>query len=59
MPVVLRSKKWACSRSLAGIADSNPARGMNVCCKCCVLSGRGICDGLISRPEESYRLCCV
>jgi hypothetical protein len=27
-----------------------------VCCMCCVLSGRGLCDGLITRPEESYRL---
>jgi len=24
-----------------------------------VLSGRGLCDELITRPEESYRLCCV
>ena len=24
-----------------------------------MLSGRGLCDGLITRPEESYRLCCV
>jgi hypothetical protein len=24
-----------------------------------VLSGRGLCDGLITRPEESYRLWCV
>jgi len=24
-----------------------------------VLSGRGLCDQLITRPEESYRLCCV
>jgi len=24
-----------------------------------VLSGRGLCDGLITRPEESYRMCCV
>ena len=23
---------------------------------CCVLSGRGLCDGLITRPEEPYRL---
>jgi len=23
------------------------------------LSGRGLCDDLITRPEESYRLCCV
>jgi len=29
---------------------------MDVCCECCVLSGRGLCDGLITRPEESYRL---
>jgi hypothetical protein len=24
--------------------------------ECCVLSDRGLCDGLITRPEESYRL---
>ena len=24
-----------------------------------MLSGRGLCDELIARPEESYRLCCV
>jgi hypothetical protein len=29
---------------------------MFVCCECCVLSGRGLCDGLITRPGESYRL---
>jgi hypothetical protein len=23
------------------------------------LAGRGLCDGPITRPEESYRLCCV
>jgi hypothetical protein len=32
---------------------------MSVSCECCVLSGRGLCDGLIPRPEESYRLRCV
>jgi len=32
---------------------------MSVCCECCVLSGRGLCDALITRPEESYRLWCV
>ena len=32
---------------------------MSVCCECCVLSGRGLCDALIMRPEESYRLWCV
>ena len=25
----------------------------------CELSGRGLCVGLITRPEESYRLLCV
>jgi hypothetical protein len=29
---------------------------MSVCCECCVLSGRGLCDELITRPDESYRL---
>jgi len=24
-----------------------------------VLSGGGLCDELVARPEESYRLCCV
>ena len=32
---------------------------MFVCCECCVLSGRGLCDELITRPEDSYRLLCV
>ena len=25
---------------------------MFVCCECCLLSGRGLCDELITRPEE-------
>jgi len=29
---------------------------MSVCYECCVLSGRGLCDELITRPEKSYRL---
>ena len=33
-----------------------PGAWMFVCCQCCVLSGGGICDGLIARPEESCRL---
>jgi len=32
---------------------------MFVCRECSVLSGRGLCDELITRPEESYRLWCV
>ena len=33
-----------------------PGAWMFVCCECSVLSGRGICDELITRPEESHRL---
>jgi len=44
-------------RSPAEIVSSNPTGAWgSVCCECCVLSGRGLCDGLITRPEESYRL---
>jgi hypothetical protein len=32
---------------------------MFVSCECCVLSGRGLCDRLVTRPEESYRVCGV
>jgi len=34
----------------------SPGTLMSVCCECCVLSGRGVCDELITRPEESYQL---
>ena len=36
-----------------------PVVWMSVCCDCCVLSGRGLCDELITSPEESNRLWCV
>jgi hypothetical protein len=32
---------------------------MFVSSECCVVSGRGLSDKLIARPEESYRLWCV
>ena len=32
---------------------------MPVSCECCVLSGRGFCDGLITHLEENYREWCV
>jgi len=32
---------------------------MSVSYECCVLSGRCLGDGPITRPEESYRLWCV
>ena len=36
-----------------------PGLWMSVCCECCVLSGRGLCNELITCSEESYRLWCV
>jgi len=54
-----RSKALVCGDSLADIAGSNPAGGIDVSFECCGLSGRGLCFGLITRAEESYRLWCV
>jgi len=60
IPVFARSKVWVCGRLLAGIVGSNPVRAwMFVSCECCVFSGRVHCDGLITRPKESYRVPCV
>jgi hypothetical protein len=57
--VAARSKE-VCGRLVTGIAGSNLARGMDVCLLCLyvVLScvGRGLCEGLITRPEKSYRV---
>jgi hypothetical protein len=36
-----------------------PEAWMSVSCECCVLSGRDLWDGLITRPEESYQVWCV
>ena len=47
IPVAARPKAWVCDRSHAGILGSNAAGGMDVC----LLSGRGLCDGLITYPE--------
>jgi hypothetical protein len=33
-----------------------PVAWMSVCCERCVLSSRDLCNELITRPEESYRL---
>jgi len=54
----LRSRS-AAARLLRSWVRIPPGAWMSVCCECCVLSGRGFCDELITRPEESYRLCCV
>jgi hypothetical protein len=36
-----------------------PGAWMSVSCECFVLSGRGHCVGLITRPEEPYLVWCV
>ena len=50
-----RSKAPSCCRSPAEIVGLNPIGVMHVCRVCCMLSGRGLCDGLITSPEESNR----
>ena len=47
------------ARLLRSWVRIHPGAWMFVCCECCVLSGRGLCDELITRPQESYRLWCV
>ena len=54
------SKAWVATVRLLGLRVRIPPEAwMFVCCERCVLSDRGLCDGLITRPEESYRLCGV
>ena len=57
-PRSLRRRSTA-ARLLSSWVRIPPGAWMSVCCECCVLSGRGLCEELITRPEESYRLCCV
>ena len=60
VPVAAWSKGYVYGRSPTEIVGSNPTGSwMYVFCECCVLSGRGLCNALITRPEESYQLWCV
>jgi len=52
-----RSKDIGLRLSLAGNAGSNPCEGMGVCLLWELCVARGLCDGPISQPEESYRVC--
>ena len=64
---LLRKPQWprglrrrsAAARLLRLWVRIAPGAWIFVCCECCVLSGRGFCDELITRPDESYRLWCV
>ena len=58
--VAARSKAQStAARLLSSWVRIPPGAWMSVCCECFVFSGRGLCDELITRPEESYRLWCV
>jgi hypothetical protein len=52
-------RRSAADRLLSLWVRIPPAAWIFVCCECRVLSGRGLYDELITRPEESYWLCCV
>ena len=49
----LRDLRRAANHLLRLLVWILPGAWMFVCCECCVLSGRGLCDVLITHPEES------
>ena len=60
IPLAARSKAWVWAVRLLGLwVRIPPGAWMSVCCECCVLPGTGLCIGLITRPGESDRVCCV
>ena len=55
-----QTKACVLHRFLAGVAGSNPVGSMDVSLEIVVLSLRGLCVGLVTHPEGSYRVCvCV
>ena len=58
-PTISAGERPAAARLLGSWVRIPPGAWIFVCCECRVLSGRGLCDELITRPEESYRLCCI
>jgi hypothetical protein len=58
LPRVLR-RKSAVARLLRLWVRIPPEAWTFVSSECCVLTDRGLCDELISRLEESYRVWCV
>ena len=60
IPVAARLRRGSLASRLLGLrVRIPPAAWMSVSCECCVLSVKGLCDGPITRPEESYRVWCV
>jgi hypothetical protein len=58
-PKISTGERPQAARLLRSWVRILPGAWIFVCCECRVLSGRGLCDELITRLEESYRLWCV
>ena len=58
-PKIAAGERPQAARLLRSWVRIPPGAWIFVCCECRVLSGRGLCDELITRPEESCRLWCV
>ena len=58
-PTISAGERPAAAHLLRSWVRFPPGAWIFVCCECRVLSGRGLCDELITRPEVSYRLWCV
>ena len=48
------SRTSSAARLLGRLVRIPPGSRISVCCEYCVLWGRGVCLGLITRPDESY-----
>ena len=58
-PTISAGERPAAAHLLKSWVRIPPGAWIFACFECRVLSGRGLCDELITRPEESYRQCCV
>jgi hypothetical protein len=59
MPIQVAARGFAAARLLGLWVRIPPVARMSLSCDCCVLSGRSLCVGLVTRPEESYRVWCL
>jgi hypothetical protein len=58
-PMISAGERPQAARLLKPWVRIPPGAWKFVWCECRVLSGRGLCDELITRSQESYRLWCV
>ena len=55
-PTISAGERPQAAHLLRSWVRISPEAWIFVCCECRVLPGRGLCDELITRPEESYRM---